>query len=461
MKEVFKSIRLFLGLVCLIFSPLYSFGQDLGSSTGIFRSSNPSSTKKTSPVSPKKNTTKNTATVVSRKKENNPSSKTVKSSSGETKGVTNRNKSKIKTRRETVVESKSPPQVVTQPVPQNNVIITVGVNNEELFEKAIEEGNAARDSRDYQKADAAYRRAFGINPRDSRAIYGLGNVYADQQRWEEAEQAYRQAIQIEPDNASAYIALSYVLTQPIIGADLSERYSEAERSVRRAIQIDPQNAFAYDQLGVTLELRGIISQEAENAYRKAIQIEPEFALAYAHLGRFYRRLGKINESAEAYRKAIQYSTDVPTMILVADVMQSQQRYLESEQLLRRALKEDPKNPTALYLLGRALTTRNSFEEAEKVLKKSLEISPKSLVAYILLSSLYQRRARLDEAEKVLEESLKIVSQNERKRLAREFEILGDAFLQINKPKNAHRLYQQALALDSNRAGLAEKISKTR
>jgi cytochrome c-type biogenesis protein CcmH/NrfG len=93
----------------------------------------------------------------------------------------------------------------------------------------------------------------------------------------------------------------------------------------------------------------------------------------------------------AYRNAIQYSTDVPTMILVADVMQSQQKYLESEQLLRRALKEDDRNPTALFLLGRALTTRASYEEAEKVLKKSAEISPNSFVSYALLGSMSMRR----------------------------------------------------------------------
>lgn len=463
MKKIFGNGRFYLGVACVIFSPLGSFGQDLGSTTGIFRSPNPSSTKRTVPSSAKKNTPKSAASTT-KTKESNPISKPVKSNSSTsaaTKTVATRNKPKTKTKPETEVQSKNRPQISIQPLPQNNVIITVGANNEELFEKAIEEGNAARDARDYQKADAAYRRAFGINPRDSRAIQGLGNIFADQQRWEEAEQAYRRAILIDPDNADAHIALSYVLTQPIIGVNLSERYAEAEKTARRAIQIDPQNAFAYDQLGVALELRGIITQETENAYRKAIQIDSEFALAYAHLGRFYRRLGKITESSEAYRKAIQYSTDVPTMILVADVMQSQQRYLESEQLLRRALKEDPKNPTALYLLGRALTTRNSFEEAEKVLKKSLEVSPNSLVSYSLLSSLYQRGGRLDEAEKVLSASLKIVSPNERKRLAREFEILGDAYLKINKPKDANRLYQQALALDSSRPELTQKISKTR
>jgi superkiller protein 3 len=84
----------------------------------------------------------------------------------------------------------------------------------------------------------------------------LGNLYSDQQRWEEAERAYRTAIEIEPTAPESHIALSFVLTQPIIRANLADRYAEAEKHARRAIELDPKNAFAYDQLGVALELSG-------------------------------------------------------------------------------------------------------------------------------------------------------------------------------------------------------------
>ncbi|MDQ3181267.1 MAG: tetratricopeptide repeat protein [Acidobacteriota bacterium] len=215
-------------------------------------------------------------------------------------------------------------------------------NFDDLFENAIKEGNAARDERDYAKAEVAYLRAQSLKTKDSRAIYGLGNLFSDQQRWEEAERAYRTAIQLEPNSPEAYVALSFVLTQPIAGANLGGRYAEAEQFARAAIKLDAGNALAFDQLGVSLELQGKISDETNKAYKKAIELDSTFALAYAHLGRLLRRKGLTNESSAAYRTAIELSTDVPTMILVADVMQSQQRYVESEQLLRRALRQDAK-----------------------------------------------------------------------------------------------------------------------
>jgi tetratricopeptide (TPR) repeat protein len=457
MTKVFGNYKFLLLFTFLFISPIYVCSQDLGSSNGIFRSPNPSSkpavtTKKTTNASVRKATPKpKTSAPVTKK----VVAKTTVSRPQKTTKTTQP--------RETVSQNQIKKPTVITPQPQNNIVITVGnpknANFDEMFEQAVDQGNLARDERDYVKAENAYRRAQNLKPTDSRAIYGLGNIYADQQRWEEAEKAYRQAILLEADNAGAYIALSYVLTQPIVGGDLSERYEEAEKMARKAIEIESGNAFAYDQLGVALELRGIISQETKDAYQKAIQIEPGFALAYAHLGRLLRRNGKADESADAYSKSIQFSNDVPTMILVADVMQSQQKYLESEQLLRRALTQDPKHPTALYMLGRALTTRNEFEEAEKVLKKSVEVSPNSFVSYTLLGSLYLRRAKLDDAEKALNKALTVVSLNEKKRLAQDFETIGDSFMRIGKAKDAQRLYRQAVALDGEKTILLEKLAK--
>ena len=450
MRKAFGKHGLITLFACLIFSTVHSSAQDLGSSSGIFRSPN-AATKSNSTSRPK---AKTSAPV--RKPTPKTSAKT--GNSRPRPSTTNRSKS-----RESVSNSTTPAVVATNPQPQSSLVITVGDKTsgdfDELFEQAVDEGNTARDERNYPRAEAAYRRAQNLKSKDSRAVYGLGNIYADQQRWEEAERAYRQAILLEPDEAGAYIALSYVLTQPVLAANLSDRYAEAEKTARQAIELDANNAFAFDQLGVALELRGIISLETQNAYRRAIQIEPQFALAFAHLGRILRRNGKQAESVEAYRQAMQYSSDVPTMILVADVLQSEQRYFESEQLLRRALALDAKNPTALNMLGRALAIRSQFEEAEKVLRKAADVSPNSFVAYTLLGSLSLRRARLDDAEKWLNKALAVVSQNEKRRLAQDFEAVGDAFMKAGKRADAQRLYRQAVALDNSKTILTEKLAK--
>ncbi len=427
--KIYKYV-LVIGLLLL---PLLAKGQDLGSSSGLFNNPKTKAAPKKTPPKPK-----------------------IRPARAKTAP-----KSRSRSRKTQIADKQTPKLQVA--APPTNLVITVGDKStgdyDEFFERAIEEGNLARDVREYAKAEAAYLRAQSLKSKDSRAIYGLGNLYSDQQRWEEAERAYRTAIEIEPTAPEPYIALSYVLTQPIIGGNLSDRYAEAETMARQAIALDQKNALAYDQLGVALELGGKVAQETQMAYRKAIELEPTFALAYAHLGRLLRKIGKANESAAAYRIAIQYSTDVPTMILVADVMQSQQKYQESEQLLRKALKEDDRNPTALYLLGRALTTRASYEEAEKVLKKSAEVSPNSFVSYALLGSMSMRRERFDDAEDYLMKAVRVVSPNEKKRLAQEFEAVGDGYLRVGKNKDAARVFRQAVELDKEKTVLTDKLAR--
>jgi tetratricopeptide (TPR) repeat protein len=298
-----------------------------------------------------------------------------------------------------------------------------------------------------------------VKPKDSRAVYGLGNLYSDQQRWEEAEAAYRAALQIEPVNSISHIALSYVLTQPIAVPNLSDRYDEAEKLARRAIQLAPTNALAFDQLGVALELRGLIGAETENAYRRAIQLDSSFAPAHAHLGRLLRRRGLLQESAAAYQDAIRRSTDVATMILVAEVMQSEQRFVESEQLLRKALQNDSKNHAALLMLGRALTTQGKYSDAEQVLKSSLEVSTKGFAANSLLGSLYARQGKFELAENALLQALRFVSALEKRRLSQQFEAVGDGYLKTGKARNAARSYRQAITLDSYKETLAGKLAK--
>ena len=451
MKKVVKIYPVLLICILSVLSFTTVFGQDLGSSNGLFRASNPKS-KKTSTekkTTPKSNSTKTTAVK-----------KTAKKTAPRRNSRDTAKKTVSTAKKQTQIAKKRTKINTSQ---QNDIIITVGKPTSgdfsQLYEEAIDEGNIARDSRDYTIAESAYRRAKNLNPSDSRAVYGLGNLYSDQQRWEESEQLYREAIALEPENPDSYIALSFVLTQPILGKELSSRFIEAEKSARKAIELDSQNPYAYDQLGVALELNGKIGNETRDAYLKAIRIEPEFALAYAHLGRLLRRNGKVAESTAAYSKAMMFSKDVPTMILVADVLQSQQRYSDSEQLLRRALREDPKNPSALFLLGRALTIGGQYDEAETILKKSVEVSPNSFVSYVLLGSVYTRRGDFAVAEKTLNNALKVISENERKNLAQAFETVGDGYLKNGKKTDAKRVYQQAVALDSQKETLTQKLAR--
>lgn len=456
MQLKMRSYPLYFILFCLLlglFLTGSAFGQDLGSSNKLFGGAKTPSAAKTAKKTAVRRKPAAAKAVRSRKKESSSQTRTAKGvrKTSQDTGVAKSKFTEFHSIKNTTVEITTPRS--------REFGTRDGAAADILFEKLIVDGNNARDDRNYSGAESAYQRAVAVKPKDPRAVYGLGNLYSDQQRWDDAEKAYRAAIQMDASDPIAHIALSYVLSQPVTAANLSERYEEAEKLARRALQLGPANPLAFDQLGVTLELRGLIGDETERAYRKSIELNPAFAPAYAHLGRLLRRRGLTRESAAAYQNAIQRATDVGTMILVAEVMQSEQRFAESEQLLRMALDKDPRNPSALLLLGRALTTQGNFADAEKMLRRSVDVSPNGFMPNSLLGELYTRQGKFEFAENALLQAIRFVPVSEKRRLSKQFEAVGDGYLKIGKRTNAERAFRQAIVLDAENAALSVKLAK--
>lgn len=333
----------------------------------------------------------------------------------------------------------------------------------ERMEDLLDAGNQARDARNFTAAEESYKGVLKLNPRDARAAYGLGNIYSDQQRWDEAEAAYRNSIAWAPKSADAYVALSVVLVQPRAGGDNAKRFAEAEAFARKSVQIDPQNAVGWDRLGVALQARGLANSETEHSYRRAIDLDPQFAVAYAHLARMLNRAGRPAEAAPMYAKAIDLAKDPETLNLIADSLQGEQLWPQSEPVLKRALELDARNPTSLMLMGRMLVVYKRYQEAEPYLRSATEMSSRTFQPFNLLGRAYLGMDRFSDAEAIYEKASAFASAGEKKQLAGVFgfEGVGDGYLKLKQKDNAARAYQRALELDPTNSGAAQKLQRAR
>jgi protein O-GlcNAc transferase len=363
-------------------------------------------------------------------------------------------------------ESKKTPKPATGTKPANRTTGTAKPktsNVTEHVEELLDKGNDARDARKFVEAEDAYKEILKIKPRDERAAYGLGNVYADQQRWEDAEAAYRNAVTWGPNNADAYVALSVVLVQPRPDGEGAKRLADAENFARRSVQIDPKNAVGWDRLGVALQARGLTNSETEHSYRRAIEMDPQFAVAYAHLASYLNRANRAAEAAPMYTKAFELAKDPATLNLIADSLQSEQLWPQSETVLKKALELDSRNPTSLLLMGRYLLAYRRYQEAEPYLKSATEVSSRAFQPFNLLARAYLGMDRFSDAEATYERASAFAGAGQKKQLAGVygFEGVGDGYLKSNQKDKAVRAYQRALELDPDNSGAAQKLAKAR
>jgi tetratricopeptide (TPR) repeat protein len=333
----------------------------------------------------------------------------------------------------------------------------------ERVEDLLDKGNAARDARQFVDAENSYKEVLKLKPRDARAAYGLGNVYSDQQRWDDSEAAYRNSVAWAPTNADAYVALSVVLVQPSASGDNARRFADAESFARKSVQLDPKNAVGWDRLGVALEARGLKNSETEHSYRRAIELDPNFAVAYAHLARLLNRMNRAAEGAPLYDKATEMAKDPATLNLIADSLQGEQLWPQSEPVLKRALELDARNPTSLMLMGRLLVVYKRYQEAEPFLKSATEVSSRAFQPFNLLGRAYLGMDRFSDAEATYERASAVAGAGDKKQLAGifGFEGVGDGYLKSNQKDKAVRAYQRALELDPNNNGAAQKLARAR
>jgi cytochrome c-type biogenesis protein CcmH/NrfG len=124
---------------------------------------------------------------------------------------------------------------------------------------------------------------------------------------------------------------------------------------------------------------------------------------------------------------------------------------------------DPRNPTALFLMGRMLVVKKRYSDAEPYLKTATEVSPRAFQPYNLLGSVYLALNRYPDAEKIYTQAIEFASPGDRKQLggAFGFEGVGDGYLKEKQKTDAARAYERARELDPDNKGLEQKLAKAR
>ena len=207
-------------------------------------------------------------------------------------------------------------------------------------------------------------------------------------RYAELESATWELLDARPQSAPLW---------QLLGVARARQGKDPLHALEMGVRCAPDDAAAHLNLGNALARLGR-PDEAAASYGRALDIDPAFAEAHANLGLLRLELGNLQEALVSCRQALGIRPDS------ADAHQSLGRvqlrlgrFDEALRSCRRAITIDPQSAEGHNTLGSALLGLARVQEAIASFQRALEISPGLAEAHANRAQALRGIGRLDEA----------------------------------------------------------------
>src|SRR5271154_1104425 len=129
------------------------------------------------------------------------------------------------------------------------------------------------------------------------AAFMLGAIYERQKKYDLAEAQFKKALDLDPKNAAALNYYGYML------ADRGIRLEEATSLIGKALEQEPGNGAYLDSLGWAYYKQDKLA-EAEEFLKKAVDRTGEDPTILGHLGDVYAKMGRMQRAEALWEKAL-------------------------------------------------------------------------------------------------------------------------------------------------------------
>jgi tetratricopeptide (TPR) repeat protein len=251
-------------------------------------------------------------------------------------------------------------------------------------------------------------------PEDWRSYWYLAAIALSQESVDTAISHYEKVIELADWNIDAWINLASI-------------YSEQKK---------------FSLMAATLE-------------RAQKKNSSDFRISF-FLGIAYYRDGKLEHAIDPLERAFQWRpTDMNVLSTLALIYDALKRWNDSDRLYEAALKVDANNHLLLNNYGYSLSVRGEqLPRALEMSKKALEQQPKNPSYLDTMGWVYFRLGNFDEAKKYIQDAI-----NAGDASAEVNEHMGDVYFKLNDTAKAMEFWKKAVELDSTRESAKEKIRK--
>lgn len=256
-------------------------------------------------------------------------------------------------------------------------------------------GNVWFRLREWDKAEAQYRKTLELRPDHDWATIGLADTFVARGRIDEAVIGYRRYLERDPGNAQ----IRYRLAQVLLDAG---RDVEAAEAFRATLAAEPKTARAEVGLAI-VAFRAKDFAASHAALDRALAIDPKAKWAHHNRALLFEEEGKGGEAIAEYRAEIALHPEATRALFnLGRLLDRGGDVAGARDAYRRAIEADDGFTVARFFLARALLATGDLDGAEREARAALEREPEgpfSPLGHFVLADVLNRKGRHAEAER--------------------------------------------------------------
>ena len=269
----------------------------------------------------------------------------------------------------------------------------------------------------YEESLKEFGKALDINPASTHIRIKLAFVLTRLGKLDRAQKEFERVKSMGPDKLEASLGLIFIYSY--LGKK-DKLESEYGYFLQRAHQLRPEDTRISEYLAQFYFYRKRLD-DAIRIYKAIVKDHPDYIEAKYLLGYFYEEKGMRKEAIRIWKEVLDKNpSHVETLNALGYLYAEEGVNLsEAENMVRKALKQDPENGAYLDSLGWVYFKKNDYKNAKRYLQKAIEGAKDPVI----------------------------------------YEHLGDVYVKLNDVKEAVKYYNEGLKLDPKNKALKEKADK--
>ena len=273
----------------------------------------------------------------------------------------------------------------------------------------LSESENAIGRQQYEQAVSLLNRAASSEPADSpesaRIYFDRGYVEQAQHQPGAAEADFRKAESIDPKQFESHAALGHLLAS-------QQKWAEARHELETAVTLQPASGDARQEVASAARTLARVDAEmhddaaASDALLVALKLTPEQTDDMLFAAQLAENVGDYDGAGKEYQKVLaQDATSIAATEGLARALIHQGKFADAEAALHPALLREPNDPTLLALSVTALAGQGDTQAAVSQLEALHQQNPDQPAVTRMLADLYSGAGEADKAAPLYQQLL--------------------------------------------------------